>query len=196
MEKLALLGLILFFSCNEVKKTETNNDTLHHVTLKEQPDSIPKINSERIEGDFDGDGQTEFAFGVKIKEGSGNPVEGGEAAVFEIRFSNNKISPINVGCCSIRLINEGDLNKDGADDLSVFQAPMNGNIYLVKTLSLKKKDQWSLIMDPLLVPVVNGDISDKALQERIFLENGLLYFLEVDIDDENFRLVKKQAVLK
>lgn len=192
MKKLALFSLVLIFSCNEVKKMETKNDTMQQVSLKEQRDSIPPVISEKIEGDFDGDGQTEFAFGVKIKEGSGNPVEDGEAAVYAINFSNNKISAINIGCCAIRLVNEGDLNKDGADEISVFQVPMNGNSYVLKTFSLKGKEH--LIMDPLLIPVLDDDLTDKALQERVFLENDSLYFLEVDVNDEHFGLIKKKAV--
>jgi hypothetical protein len=93
------------------------------------------------------------------------------------------------------LFNEGDLNGDGTDELSVFQDPMNGNTYMLTTFSLVGKEQWQKIIEPLLIPTENY-LSDEALQKRIFLEKDTLYFLEVDVNDENFGLIKQKAVLK
>lgn len=90
----------------------------------------------KIQGDFNGDKKKDFATAIKTKIGQGNPVEEGTADEFEIQFSGNNLKSINAGCCDIILINEGDLNNDGADELSVFQAPMNGCTYSMTTYSI------------------------------------------------------------
>ncbi|MCH5597485.1 FEKKY domain-containing protein [Niabella ginsengisoli] len=104
---------------------------------------------EEIQGDFDGDGKLEFAKAVKVKEGQGNPVEDGTPDEYEIQFSNHKLKPIKAGCCDIRLVNEGDLNNDGSNEFSIFQAPMNGCTYTMTTYSYSNKS-WKQIVKPFL----------------------------------------------
>ncbi|MBN9336985.1 MAG: hypothetical protein J0I88_03945 [Chryseobacterium sp.] len=151
--------------------------------------SAPSNFGEKIEGDFNGDGQTDFATVVKIKEGEGNPVEDGTSDEYEVRFSDKGIIPIKAGCCNIRLVNEGDLDNDGADEISLFQAPMNGCTYTMTTYSLKNAT-WEQIVEPFLIPTGCGDISDSDLQKRVFKENNQIYYYRTDPNDENGKLIK------
>lgn len=190
MKKITLFSLIVLFSCGQIRQNEAKNDSTTQAVIP------PVVNNDRISGDFDGDGQKEFAFPVKVKQGHGNPVEDGEADEYAISFSNKNIKPINIGCCEARLVNENDLNNDGADDISVFQAPMNGNLYTLTTFTFAGKDHWRTLIEPFLVPASGGELSDDALQARVFLENDTIYFLDTDMNDENMGLLKQKAMLK
>ena len=150
---------------------------------------------ETIWGDFNGDGKKESASVKLIKKGHGNPVEDGVPSEYAIRFSDKKLKDIKIGCCDSRLINEGDLNNDGRDDLSVFQEPMNGCTYSMFTYSLKGST-WKKIIPLFLIPTACDYFTDKQLQDRIFLENKSLYKYEEDFSGENWRLVKIKINLR
>lgn len=148
-----------------------------------------------VQGDFNGDGQKEFAFAVKTKTGKGNPVDGGTPDEYSVNFSTEKLKSIPAGCCDITLINEGDLNNDGRDEISFYQAPMNGNTYYMKTYSFLN-GAWKEIIETFSVPTGGNYLSDEDIQKRIFKENGSVYIYDVDVNDENFKLVKKKTTLK
>ena len=150
---------------------------------------------EKIDGNFLGNGKKITATAIKTKEGKGNPIEDGMPAEYEIRFSDNKIKPIKVGCCETILINEGNLNKDGRDDISVYQAPMNGCTYTMTTYSLINGN-WKKIVNPFLIPTGCEVISNDALHKMIFRENNQIYYLEKDMSNENGKLIKKKVKLK
>ena len=143
-----------------------------------------------IRGDFNGDGKTDFAKAVKVKEGQGNPAEDGVADEYEIQFSGNNLKPIKAGCCDIRLINEGDLNNDGTGELSIFQAPMNGCTYTMKTYSIVNK-MW-VSLNAFLVSTGCDSISNGDLQKLIFMEDHSIYYLEKDTNDDAGKLIKKK----
>jgi hypothetical protein len=145
----------------------------------------------KIQGDFNGDGEPDFATAVKVKEGRGNPVEDGTADEYEIRFSGNKMKSIEAGCCEIRLVNEGDLDNDGADEISIFQAPMNGCTSEMTTYSFANS-RWKQVVETFLIPTGCERISDRDLQKRVFKENGTVYYYSIDPNDEEGKLVKKK----
>lgn len=144
-----------------------------------------------IDGDFLGNGKKITATAIKTKEGKGNPIEDGTPAEYEIRFSDNKIKPIKAGCCEIILINEGDLNNDGKDDISVYQAPMNGCTYAMTTSSFTNGN-WKKTVDTFLIPTGCKVIINADLQKMVFRENKQIYYLEKDMSDENGKLIKKK----
>lgn len=150
---------------------------------------LPKV-GEKIEGDFNGDGKRDIAVVIKTKEGKGNPIEDGTPDEYAVRFSDKSFKSINAGCCSIRLINEGDLNNDGRDEISLFQAPMNGCTYSMVTYSFKD-GAWQQIVGPFLIPTGCEDISDNDLQKRIVKENNKIYYYETDPNDDEGKLIKK-----
>ncbi|HEY9257956.1 hypothetical protein [Chitinophaga sp.] len=151
--------------------------------------------SNTIIGDFNGDGHTESAFVVRTKEGHGNPVEDGVPDEYAIQFSDTLLPPINIGCCEARLFNNSDLNKDDADDILVFQAPMNGNTHWLNTWTFKSH-RWKELMEPIVVPTGGDYVEDEDVRKRVFLENDTLYFLDIDPNDEHWKLLKKKAVLR
>lgn len=86
------------------------------------------------------------------------------------------------------MVNEGDLNGDGADDISLYQAPMNGNTYSMQTMSLSDT-AWKTIVPTFLIPTAGTALTSDQLQNRIYLEDGILYYLETDVNDENQGLI-------
>lgn len=153
--------------------------------------SADKKTRQNIEGNFLVKGKITKASSVRIKEGQGNPVEEGTPDEYEIRFSDRKLKPIKAGCCEIILINEGDLNNNGTDEISVYQAPVNGCTYSLTTYS-HIKGNWKKIFDTFLIPTGCEIISTGDLQKMITRENKNIYYLEKDMNDENGKLIKKK----
>lgn len=150
---------------------------------------------DKIDGNFLGNGKKVIASVIKTKEAKGNPIENGTPAEYEIRFSDKNLKPIKAGCCEIILINEGDLNNDGKDDISIYQAPMNGCTYAMTTYSLINGN-WKKIVDTFLIPTGCETITNENLQKMIFRENNQIYYLEKDMSDENGKVIRKKVNLK
>lgn len=174
--KTNLLTFILFifsainlFSCNFNKKEIKNNPTEPIDSIAENAtstrefaqedinkDDKPKV-GESIYGDFDGNGTYEYAYIELTKKGNGgNPIDGdGIPDEYAIKFTD-KTFPIfsfYPGCCETLLINEGDLNNDGSDEISLFHAPMNGCCYDWMTLTLHN-GKWEQLIDMLFYALV------------------------------------------
>ncbi|MFK7000926.1 hypothetical protein V3Q90_09485 [Flavobacterium oreochromis] len=136
-----------------------------------------------IYGDFNGDKKFEYAFRKLIKKGIGNPVENGSPSEYEIKFSDKSIKSINVGCCWFKLINEGDLDNNISDEITIIQSPENGCIGNVQTFSLKDDKKTDLIDSFSMF--ICADLTDDELQKLIVLENNIVYYHEADPNDEN-----------
>lgn len=167
-----------------------NNDIKIHQTV-----------GDKIYGDFNGDGKFEYAYSKLVKKGYGNPVEDGVPDEFEIRFSDNSINPIKVGCCSFKLINEGDLNNDGADEISIFQKPMNGCSGMVITFNI---NNGKYLFTPFSL-FWCAEIDHINLERLVVKESDNVFYYEADPNDENLlnkgviqfdRLIKKKANLR
>lgn len=150
---------------------------------------------EKIEGNFLGNGKKISATVIQTKKQKGNPIEDGTPAEFEIRFSDATINPIKAGCCEIKLINEGDLNQDETDEISVYQAPMNGCTYSMSSYTYTGGN-WKKIIDTFLIPTGCENIKNHDLQKVIFRENNSVYYSVKNINDENGKLIKKKVKLK
>ncbi|OXA77524.1 hypothetical protein SAMN05444397_102601 [Flavobacterium aquidurense] len=204
MNKIIYSTIVSFFvfSCNtKINNEITASPTTKRIdTSKSQIKSIQKEKTNRIligtkiDGDFDGDGKDEFAIINQTKQGEGNPVENGTPDEYTIFFSNKTLKPIIIGCCAAQLINEGDLNQDGKEDFSVYQAPMNGTVYEMKTYSLQNSN-WKQIIETFLIPTAHKELNNEELQKRVFLENNTMYILKEDPNDENYKLIKKKIKL-
>ena len=148
--------------------------------------------AEKIEGNFLGNGKTIVATAIKIKEGKGNPAEDGTPDEYEIRFSDSQLKPIKAGCCEVILINEGDLNHNGNDEISVYQAPMNGCTYTM-TIYSSSNGKWNKIIDTFLVPTACEPLSKDDLQKMIARDKKGIYYYQKEMDDENGKLIKKKV---
>lgn len=180
------LGFISLLQLPQHKKSKVSGQK----NTKNVSSVLPAA-GEKIQGNFIGDGRRGFATAVKVAQGQGNPVEDGTSDVYEIKFSDSRLKPISVGCCSVRLINEGDLNHDQSDEISVFQTPMNGCTYSMTTYSYKNGD-WKKLVKTFLIPTNCESITDHDLQKRVFSENGAIYYYDSD-PNKNGKLIKKKA---
>ena len=199
-----LFAAFLLISCSQKNKSENSiiekskKDSVS-VKLQDKTSQAEITNKlligEKIEGDFDGDGKNEFAFVTKTKEGEGNPIEDGTPDEYTISFSNSVLKPIIIGCCEAQLINEGDLNQDGKDDFSIFQAPMNGCTYSMTTYSLQNSN-WKQIIESFLISTGCDGFTAENLQNTIFIENKTVYKMERDPNDESLKLTRKKIELK
>ena len=189
MRQLLLIMVLGLFACGKSVQDDTEK-VYKQVEIKEDNINLPTV-GEKVQGDFDGDGQMEFATALKIREGQGNPVEDGTPDEYAIQFSVDNLKTIELGCCEILLINEGDLNQDGADDISVFQAPMNGCMYTMTTYAWVNGN-WKQIVESFLIPTNCEKLSNEELQKRIFKEDNAIYHYDTDLNDGN--LVKKKVI--
>ena len=165
------------------------------ITLASHTNAQTKTVGYIVQGDFSASGKQEVAFIVRTVAGQGNPIEDGTADEYEIQFSDISLKPIEAGCCEMQLVNEGDLNEDGGDELSVFQEPMNGNTFSMTTYTFTN-GIWKELIKTFLVPTGGDYLDQEQIQNMIFKENGVLYYYVVDANDENFKLIKKKAILE
>lgn len=137
---------------------------------------------DKVYGDFNGDGKFEYAFRVLTKKGFGNPVEDGVPDEYELKFSDENIKPIKDNFYWFTLINEGDLDNDGSDEISVKEDPMNGCIGMVKTFTIKN-EKSNYLFEPFSFYRSSCDnkmsINPQDLVEK---DNGIVYFYEYNAD--------------
>lgn len=159
-----------------------------------------------LTGDFDGDGNNETAQLRLIKEGKFD--EGGWK--FSIDFSNTKIPSITFDGDQdyASLINEGKLDNDAGDELSVLTPPNHGTMNFIRTYTLKN-NSWKEFMEPIMYQSTYYDDPESAEkddktptpEEAIFKEKGTVYYYDyqsVDLPngEQEFKFVKVKAKLK
>jgi hypothetical protein len=146
-----------------------------------------------VKGDFKEKGQPVYAFSILTKQGKGVAVDGGIPDGFTIFFSDSTIKPLFVDCCEAYLINEGDLDDDGNDELSVFQDPENGCTHYMRTYSFKN-GSWKIIVPLYLVPTACEPFDAAYLQKQVFkLKDGIYYY---DYNNDGLLPVKKKVISK
>jgi len=142
-----------------------------------------------ITGDFNGDGRTDTAF---VKQ---TFIAKTKAKSWTLMFSDKTIPGMQLGCCDLYLVNEGDLNKDKATEISIFQAPENGCVYVWTTYSLKN-NRWTKFIQPFLIATDCEHFKPEELRNRVFKENGKVYYWDVDPNDDANQAIKKQVTIK
>jgi len=183
-----LLIISVFASCTNTSKKP---DVDFKQVLSESDISIDSfIGGKLIFGDFLGNATQIGAWTQVVREGMSDSV----SHVHRIYFMSGKIQPLELTSdqLDILMINEGDLNADGSDELSVYTYPNHGCTNTLTTYSLKN-GKWHVLMSPLLVPTFCETISHDALQNRIFVEQNEIYKMEVDLNSEDMKLVKVRA---
>jgi hypothetical protein len=144
---------------------------------------------QRITGDFNGDGKMDTAF---LKQSTNAKIK---ARGWTLFFSDKTFPSMRLGCCDVYLINEGDLNKDKAMELSIFQAPENGCTYMWTTYSYKE-GLWTKLIPMFLVPTYCDPFTAADLEKIVFTENGKVYYWEIDPNDQEGKPKKKQVAVK
>lgn len=198
MKKLAILILLSLFGCNEKpkeNKIETpQTDTIQFKPAYKAPQAASgKLDTEtEIEIDLQGDGNKTKSSLQQIKEQVGNPLEDGTPAEYIIKFDSANIPSLNIGCCAAKIINEGDLDNDGNEELSIYQEPMNGCTYTMTTYTFKN-GEWKQLIPPFLIPTACNEIPLDEIKKRIFQENNKIYIYKSDMNDENFKLIKTEV---
>jgi hypothetical protein len=146
-----------------------------------------------IVGDFNGDGIFESAK-VKHNKIQNDEMDDGRAMEYSIEFSYPEIKPMKSKFYEILLINEGDLNNDGADEISIFQNPENGYVNSLATYSYVNNN-WKETIEMFLIPTDCEELSEEELQGKIFKENGKIYRLETNPSTDPFSIVKQETKL-
>jgi len=208
------LGLILLSACQSPSESPNDDERIpatdsapEHVidtgvmTLNYPPENAQNIpDTVHIVGHFDTDTSLDMGYGVFFKAKGHKGATAGDGVQdietqYIVRFEGGKIAPMPVITGRhIRLVNEGDLNEDGKDEISVFAQSMNKCAYDVSTWSYGR-GRWNRITAYLQVPTACDYLSDEELQNRIVLEDGMLFYYETDITDKDFPLVKKELTL-
>ena len=187
---LLLLPLLLLSCKNEPAKAPKANKPASTQTVK------PPIAASTLSPwDFNGDGKADNDITINRIEGNGNPVEDGTPDSYTIIFNNKILPSLPIGCCEPQLVDEGDLNGDGAAELTVVQAPMNGCTHTLSTWSLKK-GAWQQVYGPEMIPTGCDELSPEDLKNFIIHENGKVYFYKADFENEDFKKVKTEIHLK
>lgn len=163
--------------------TKKNKEATDTISLSKNEEKKLFTVGQKILGDFNGDGKKEFAYLVKVKEGYGNPVidDDSEPDQWEVQFSDKTIKPISVGCCGGTLIAEGDLNNDKIDEITVYNAPINGCMGVLETYTIKTGN-WKPLFESFTMYYCS-ELTDEELGKLVELENGSVYYHTYDVND-------------
>jgi hypothetical protein len=186
--------VVIFFliGCSPTNNYQSN---LIEEDMAELPNASTIPNDDPIlKGDFNGDKKLESANVILVKPMKGNAAAGGIAANYKISFSDTSIKPMIDLCCNIRIVNEGDLNHDGSEELSVFKSPINGNSIGVYIYTYHK-GEWIQYSVPSFIPM-GDDISYQELQKRIYIYNDATYINDSDFNNYEFKSVRKKLKLR
>ena len=118
-----------------------------------------------IDGKFDVDGKATVAKITQTKFGNGR-VEDGKSNDYVVTFSDSIIKPLRMicACSNPTLINEGDLNNDGIDEISVATVSNVDSIISLDTYSVSEKRFKTLLIS---VVGVKKEIEQTKLQDFI-----------------------------
>lgn len=207
MKKLLFIALLALAACKkDAKTTDILTDTIHSdsVTTKapaETAEDTEPIAPERTTANPDEyvtgkfvPGKEVTAIATLVRQTDGNPAEDGTAAAYSITFNDPNIPAIPAGCCELILVNEGDLDGDGIEELSLCQAPMNGCTFTMTTYSFKN-GKWKQLIAPFLIPTGCEGTTRADMDKRIIKVGNKVYTLQADPNDEEGKLVKKEVKL-
>ncbi|MDV6169015.1 hypothetical protein R1T16_11300 [Flavobacterium sp. DG1-102-2] len=192
MRKIFCFCLFTLFACKKENTTGTVKPTPKDSTQTVIEDIQPEKTIPNNSADYNGDETEETANIILTKKGKSNPIEDGTPDEYSVKFSGEKLPDLPIECCEAIIINEGDLDGDGADEFSVFQAPMNGCVYHFTTYAFKK-GKWIKLIEPSLIPTACEEITITELEDRVFNDGGKIYIMETDVNDENFATIRKEA---
>ena len=181
-EILLLLAIALTTACsvNDATtpakhiRTDCNNDN-----LAERGKLI-----EFVIGDFNGDGQSEYAALYCFDGGSEDDCENGTQSYCCIRFGDDNIPALYPAWVTSNLTNEGDLNGDGTDEIGflVREGPSYWGEYRVYTsdagswrelVSVSHHEDWNPAPYQELVQANPDDAGSLIIKNTDFAEDGV-----------------------
>ncbi|MBV7531409.1 hypothetical protein [Chitinophaga sp. sic0106] len=196
MKNLIPIAALMLCACN-FKNTDTKQDS---VTLT--ADTVVTTNTativplapqshDTIAGQFSGAGQTDTLFITMVTPNAQEVQEDAEAQDKYIVSFSKGIPALPVFFGGITIQNEGDLNGDGRDEISVFNEPLHGCTFHCTTWSFNGTE-WKQLFSPILIPTGCDPLTDSAMKARVFTEDGKVYRWEEDLNDESFTQEKKE----
>ena len=133
---------------------------------------------------------------VITKSGNDNPNDEYIPDECRVQLPNTSVNQIgNLVSCDTILINEGDLNDDGFDELSVYSAPLHGCTYNMSTFSFKN-GFFQAIVPMFLVQTACEPFSSLELNKLVFKENSSVFYMTTDPNDESGKLIKNKVSIK
>lgn len=203
MKKLVLLSLLALAACK--KESTVSNPTadsttvdttlvappaeeraLNDTTETVAPERTTANPEESVTGNFTGKNVTAIA--TLIHEGTDSE----DPSQYSITFNDPAIAVVPGVCCGVLLVNEGDLNGDGKDELGVANAPLHGCTYDYQVYTYKNS-KWKPYIDMFLIPNACDGIDRDKVQELVFKEGNTVYYMKTDVNDEDFKKIKTKA---
>jgi hypothetical protein len=170
--KIALLFTFVYFFC-ACGGSETNNGSEKKEAAQKDSSFINKNNKgsavipDSVKGDFNGDGKTEFVWLEPVEQDSAGNC--GNHCECLVKFSDASLPLIRLGkdLYGGHLINQGNLNDNGADEFSVvpFGDASEWSACTVYTL---KNGKWEQAIEPFSVFGSADDYVSKDPQKKGF----------------------------
>ncbi len=190
MKVLYLLPFLMLSCKNEPAQTPNAKDR-----VPSEHDSKQAKSASVSLWDFNGDGKDDNDVTVKLAqslaEDEDNPTQGN----WEIIFNNKTLPNLHLVGGTPTPIGEGDLNGDGAAELTIVQEPNHGCTYDLTVWSFQK-GKWKQVFGPELVPTSCEPVNADSIDSLIVEQNGKVYFYKADLNDEHFSKVKTEVKLK
>lgn len=203
MKKLLFISLLALAACKkEGTPTGTATDStavdttliapakedsaINDKTETVAPERTTANPDESVTGNFTGKEGTAIA--TLIHEGTDSE----DPSQYSITFNDPNIAAVPGVCCGVILVNEGDLNGDGLDELGVANAPLHGCTYDYKVYTYVN-GKWKPFIETILFPTQCEGTDRDKIQELVFKEGNTVYYLNTDFNDDNFKKTKTKA---
>ncbi|SHL58323.1 hypothetical protein SAMN05444266_10461 [Chitinophaga jiangningensis] len=195
MKNLIPIAALMICACNFKNNDSTQDSTLvtDTVVTTNTATIVPlaPASHDTIAGRFSGASIHDTAFITMITPDSLEVQEDAEAQDKYIVSFSSGIPSLRVFYGGITVQNEGDLNGDGRDEISIFNEPLHGCTFHCTTWSFNGTE-WKQLFSPILIPTGCDPLTDSAMQARVFKEDGKVYRWEEDLSDESFTQEKKE----
>ena len=151
---------------------------------KKQPEKMEGLilMGSKIQGDFNGDGEIESIEAILTKEAKGSPQTDAdyEPNAYELKISDKSIALKGISHSdNPKFVNEGDLNGDGTDEISVISNSPNGTQVTMEVMSYDGKS-WKVLVKPEIENGLGTDLTLEDYQKRVYLKNGKIHYKTSD----------------
>jgi|GEM_PF-3113471 len=149
--------------------------------------SEKSVNNDSLFGYFNKDEtiDTLFISSVNII----NEFEDGKTYTFTISFNDKSIPELKFECYRdyIVLINEGDLDNNGIDEISIWSPPLHGCSYMLWTYIYNGGDNWEDYCQSRLYATACNPFDALFLNNLIWKQDGKVYRKIIDPSYEPFK---------